>query len=442
MAVLKRCPWFIPVIIVSVLSAGHPVPCRGQGNAGLVAEPGFLAEDGTWVLPFSLPVDPAAPDIEDAGLTVSRAGRPLVIREQFAYPLQGTGGPATALVVLLDLPPLETGVQAAWTVDLATLLERTATPGVRASLVRCGAEAPQVPRPGEVVVSPQVVADLLAAPQSSRLWDGVIAAITALTSDDLPERRVLLLVSDGREEIPSRHVMASCIDAALRARVAVYVVSLADGTQAEADAARLQELARRTGGQMLSGERPLVPELANVLARIGAARGLRLEADTMTLPVEITIRWNGETGPPIVGEIARRQALGRSGSGRWLIVMGALLAAAAAGYLLWRQRTVMMGDLMIRTRNGVRRFPVPRHGVTIGRDRDNSMVLNNRLVSRHHAVIRVNDGSVIITDLRSTRGTTVNGEPIGTRNLVSGDRIVIGGSVELVFKDRMSTSEM
>ncbi len=440
MAKLERCPWFILVIALSLMSVAHPAPGRGQGNAVLVAEPGFPAADGTWILPLSLWGDQAVPGFAGADLTVLRDGRPLVIRELFAYSLQGDKGPATALVVLLDPPPLGAEVSAVWSNNLATLLDRTATPGVRASLVGCGPGDPEVPRPGEMVVAPAAVAEMLTAQQPARLWDGVIAALTVLADSGLPERRVLLLVSDGREEVPSRHVMASCIDAALRARVAVYVLSLTQGTQAGADAARLRELVRQTGGQMLAGEEHPGPALAAALGRIGAARGLRLDADTATLPVEVTVQMNGDSGLRAVGEIARRQELRTSGASRWLIVCGALAAAAGAGYLLWRQRAVMIGDLMIRTRNGTRRFPVPRHGVTIGRDKDNSMVLNNRLVSRHHAVIRVKDDSVIITDLRSTRGTTVNGEPIGTRKLDSGDRILVAGSVELVFQGRRSGS--
>ncbi len=47
--------------------------------------------------------------------------------------------------------------------------------------------------------------------------------------------------------------------------------------------------------------------------------------------------------------------------------------------------------------------------VSIGRERDNDVALNDEQVSRFHAKIQDADGRLILTDLDSTNGTRVNG---------------------------------
>jgi pSer/pThr/pTyr-binding forkhead associated (FHA) protein len=65
---------------------------------------------------------------------------------------------------------------------------------------------------------------------------------------------------------------------------------------------------------------------------------------------------------------------------------------------------------------------------TIGRQPQAKVVLDDPRASREHAVIRVGVGTHVLTDLASTNGTTVNGEPISERNLFPGDEIVIGST--------------
>ncbi len=74
-------------------------------------------------------------------------------------------------------------------------------------------------------------------------------------------------------------------------------------------------------------------------------------------------------------------------------------------------------------------LPAP---VTIGRERENQISLNDEQVSRFHAKIQDADGRLILTDLESTNGTRVNGRPARLRVLQPGDQIQIGRSVLLV----------
>src|ERR1700691_3013396 len=64
--------------------------------------------------------------------------------------------------------------------------------------------------------------------------------------------------------------------------------------------------------------------------------------------------------------------------------------------------------------------------VTIGREDDNTVRLNDERVSRFHAKIQEDGGQIILTDLESTNGTRINGHPIQMRVLQIGDQIAIG----------------
>ncbi len=70
--------------------------------------------------------------------------------------------------------------------------------------------------------------------------------------------------------------------------------------------------------------------------------------------------------------------------------------------------------------------------VTIGREDDNSVRLNDERVSRFHAKIQEDGDSLILTDLESTNGTRVNGHPVQMRVLQTGDLLLIGRCL-LVF---------
>ena len=70
--------------------------------------------------------------------------------------------------------------------------------------------------------------------------------------------------------------------------------------------------------------------------------------------------------------------------------------------------------------------------VTVGREEGNGLRLNDERVSRFHAKVQEDHGQVVLTDLDSTNGTCVNGEPIQLRLLRPGDQVTMGRS-KLVF---------
>lgn len=74
------------------------------------------------------------------------------------------------------------------------------------------------------------------------------------------------------------------------------------------------------------------------------------------------------------------------------------------------------------------KLPLP---VTIGRESDCVVQLNDDRVSRAHTKLQDHEGRVILTDLGSTNGTRVNGHPIQMRVMQHGDIILIGRCVLL-----------
>ena len=64
--------------------------------------------------------------------------------------------------------------------------------------------------------------------------------------------------------------------------------------------------------------------------------------------------------------------------------------------------------------------------ITIGRNEDNDIQINNMAVSGNHARITRDQDDYYIEDLNSTNGTFVNGEKIRKRILNEDDEITIG----------------
>jgi len=67
--------------------------------------------------------------------------------------------------------------------------------------------------------------------------------------------------------------------------------------------------------------------------------------------------------------------------------------------------------------------------ITIGREADNDVVVDNKLASRHHALIQKIKEVYFIKDVGSTNGTFLNGTKIPADKyvkLVPGDKITIG----------------
>lgn len=72
------------------------------------------------------------------------------------------------------------------------------------------------------------------------------------------------------------------------------------------------------------------------------------------------------------------------------------------------------------------RFFIEQPVLTVGRDPEADIFLNDMTVSRSHARFEVGDGGLCVTDLESLNGTYVNGTCVERAVLSSGDVVQIG----------------
>ena len=72
--------------------------------------------------------------------------------------------------------------------------------------------------------------------------------------------------------------------------------------------------------------------------------------------------------------------------------------------------------------------------LTVGRTDGNNVQIEDASVSTHHAELSETEGGYVLTDLGSTNGTFVNGEPLeGSRTLHGGDRVRFG-KVDAIYE--------
>jgi hypothetical protein len=80
-------------------------------------------------------------------------------------------------------------------------------------------------------------------------------------------------------------------------------------------------------------------------------------------------------------------------------------------------------------------FPLEGDIITVGRESENTIVINDAEVSRKHTQFVYQGGKYIITDLGSTNGTFVNGQRLtGQHILQPGEVISLGEQINLLFE--------
>src|SRR5678809_1351713 len=90
-----------------------------------------------------------------------------------------------------------------------------------------------------------------------------------------------------------------------------------------------------------------------------------------------------------------------------------------------------MFSVIISEKGGAeRRESFDKSEINVGRVQGNDLMLPKGNVSKHHARLLYRDGRFIVTDLKSTNGTYVNGRKIAQATIVrEGDKIYIGDFV-------------
>src|ERR1700733_921522 len=90
-----------------------------------------------------------------------------------------------------------------------------------------------------------------------------------------------------------------------------------------------------------------------------------------------------------------------------------------------------MFAIIISEKGGAeRKEAFDKNEINVGRVQGNDLMLPKGNVSKHHARLLFRDGRFIVTDLKSTNGTYVNGRKISQATIVrDGDKIYIGDFV-------------
>jgi len=99
----------------------------------------------------------------------------------------------------------------------------------------------------------------------------------------------------------------------------------------------------------------------------------------------------------------------------------------------YKPKTVVASRLVLVAEGGEQSFPLTRDAYTVGRHRNNDIVVSDAKVSSFHARLdRSSDGFVLV-DLKSRNGSFVNGKRAETQLLKTGDEIRMG-TARLIYK--------
>ena len=138
------------------------------------------------------------------------------------------------------------------------------------------------------------------------------------------------------------------------------------------------------------------------------------------------------------GTLRARRLLKERGIGFWPALIVAVLALGGGAALVAHFRFASAGELIVSHDGNRLSHRLPRSGASIGSAAGNTLRIEDRRVSPNHAVLRLRRGGLILTDLRSTHGTQVNGRLVKTAVVADGDNIVLGGSVEITYRKSRS----
>jgi hypothetical protein len=280
----------------------------------------------------------------------------------------------------------------------------------------------------------RAVAAMQPAQQGDRapLYDAVEMAIAHIRSRDVPPRPAFLIVftagPDQGSGVSLEHLIERGRGEESEARIPVFTIGYA--ASSDAQAAALQALSEGTAAKSFQARSPI--HLASLFQEIWRqmARSYLLrypaELDGDIHKIEISVEDHSDM----------RMVDYPSGATpvyAWWIGGGAVAVAALVGYRM-KRRTRLMGRLLfVGGQESGREVILRGPDVRIGALPDNDIVVGSGAVSRKHAVLRFRGGAIEIEDLETRNGTYVNGAPVSTTVLHSGDKIRIA-DVDMVYE--------
>jgi len=80
-------------------------------------------------------------------------------------------------------------------------------------------------------------------------------------------------------------------------------------------------------------------------------------------------------------------------------------------------------------------FALSKNELTIGRDANNEITINDAEISRHHAKLTLTGDGYAIEDMGSTNGTYIDEKRIGTQSMLAvGNVVRLGDNVQLIYE--------
>lgn len=272
-----------------------------------------------------------------------------------------------------------------------------------------------------------------------RLYDALYDVVREAARAPSSQGRAVLAIVRGHDA-GSRHGPLDVLAAAGLGGRTVPIGVLALGDDA-GEIERLERLVARTGGAVrrLRSADEIRDQGVGLVRNARGAYRLAYRVPGFDARVErhlLSVRVQGAAGPrearfeysaaDVIGVPWWRQPL------PW-VMLGGILLIAGAGFLVLR-RSQLCRLVVSRGAEQGCRYEIYGLPVTLGAAVGNDLTFPEARVSRNHAVLEKRGSGIELLDLNSENGTFVNGERVSRRQVVSGDRIGLGGAVELVFE--------
>lgn len=273
----------------------------------------------------------------------------------------------------------------------------------------------------------------------ARLYDALYEVVREAARAPATQGRAVLAIVRGHDQNSAHDPLDVLAAAGLGGRT-VPIGALLLGDDA-AETERLQRLVARTGGAVRRLRTAAEAPEAGVAMVRAARSAYRLEYrvpgfDGGRERHALAVRVTGGGGPRegrfeyAAADVTAlpwwKQPL------PWVMLGGVLLLAGIGLLFGWRRRLCLLR--VARGDDQGCRYEIYGLPVTLGAAVGNDLTFPEAQVSRNHAVLEKRGSGIELLDLNSENGTFVNGERVARRQVVRGDRIGLGGAVELVFE--------
>jgi VWFA-related protein len=266
------------------------------------------------------------------------------------------------------------------------------------------------------------------------LYDAIAQGVDALKT--VPGRKAVIILTDG---IANRGVID--IDQAIAAGFKSYVSVFAIGIGGDVRTARLERIAKETGGTYFFTPTPdrLVSIYETISHRIKSEYVVTYDTDRRgeflrTMSLEL------KGGPLAERAYFQPQASLFGAAGKppqWAYVVPVLgLLGLVAISLRKMEHEYAMAHLSLVRGRGTKKDIDLRDTVTIGRDERSTIGLfKDDLIAQHHAEFVKENGRTIVEDKGSATGTFVNKKKVAGRQALRDGDIIDVGKATIVFNE-------